>query len=316
MRSRIAAGVVGLDEVEIALACAGGADSGSSPCVDAVGGPDDPALPGLAEDLRQPHDRHRLGGDEVGQHRARARPTAADPRRRPAPGRPRPAPPAAAGSSARTSTIDASSTTSRSQSSGWSRSRLKPPSAGVELQQAVDRLAPRGRSFRSSRLAARPVGAHRRAAQLLGREDLEDAADDGRLADAGAAGDDQHLLRGRLADGVALAGGQRPGPSSARPSRRAASTSIAGSGCGPARSVAQRLGDADFGAGTAASGTATAPASRRRSRGPARFSLDQLLRRRRAGSSSVDAGQLGGSLEHARLRESRRALRWLSSCRT
>ena len=36
--------------------------------VDPVGVDDDPALGGLAEHLGQPHDRHRAGADDVGQH--------------------------------------------------------------------------------------------------------------------------------------------------------------------------------------------------------------------------------------------------------
>src|SRR5262245_52103940 len=43
-----------------------------------------------------------------------------------------------------------------------------------------------------------------RTAQSLGRENLEDASDQRRLADARPARDDQDLLRGRLPDGLAL----------------------------------------------------------------------------------------------------------------
>ena len=43
------------------------------------------------------------------------------------------------------------------------------------------------------RLAARPVGAQSSSVDVLGGEDAQDGLDDGRLADARAAGDDQDL---------------------------------------------------------------------------------------------------------------------------
>ena len=58
MRSRIASGVVGLDEVEVAVVPAG-ADSGSSPWLTAWAARTIQLCSGLAEDLGQPHHRHR-----------------------------------------------------------------------------------------------------------------------------------------------------------------------------------------------------------------------------------------------------------------
>ena len=55
-------GLVGLDEVEVRAAGVlhlGRGEDGHLALVDAVGVGDDRALRGLAEDLRQPADRHR-----------------------------------------------------------------------------------------------------------------------------------------------------------------------------------------------------------------------------------------------------------------
>src|SRR5262249_14833089 len=76
---------------------------------------------------------------------------------------------------------------------------------GVELEQAMDRLR-----FASGRLGEplrRP--ARRRAevaAQPLSAEELENASHQSRLTRPRAAGDDEHLAHGRLAEGVALTG--------------------------------------------------------------------------------------------------------------
>ena len=58
-------------------------------------------------------------------------------------------------------------------------------------------------------MAARPVGAHSRQVHALGGEDAQDRVDDGRLAHARAAGDDEHLRQQGQPDRGDLALGQR-----------------------------------------------------------------------------------------------------------
>ena len=109
--------------------------------MDAVGVGDDQAAGGLAEDLRQPHRGHALRGDHVAPAPPPAPPRAAGRRRPPAPGACRR--PARANRSAarRTSIIDASSTTSRSASSGLPASRPKRPSLGCHSSSRCRVLA-------------------------------------------------------------------------------------------------------------------------------------------------------------------------------
>ena len=87
--------------------------------------------------------------------------------------------------------MEVSSTTSKSQSSGLSSPRLKPPPLGSTASSRwivfcfeASRL---GHSFRSTagRSAQQNVGA-------LRREDAQNGIDDGRFANAGATGHDQH----------------------------------------------------------------------------------------------------------------------------
>ena len=122
----------------------------------------------------------------------RARPTAADPRRR------RRSPQCALATAlsswfaSGTSTIEHSSTTSRSHSSGDSCVALELPVGRIDLKQPVDRLG-----LQPGRLR-QPLGGPpgRRAQQrlhLLGAQDGQDRIDQCRLADARAAGDDQQL---------------------------------------------------------------------------------------------------------------------------
>ena len=156
---------------------------------------DDQALLGLAEDLGQPHRRHHAASDHVAQHRAGAdrrqlidvahqhqpRASAA---RRSARGQPH---------------VDhrASSTISTSASSGRSRVALEGALLRVALEQAVQRRrlgarSPRSAAWRRARWARRADALTR-----LLRQDRHDAAHDRRLADAGAAGDHQHLAVAR-----------------------------------------------------------------------------------------------------------------------
>ena len=64
-------GFGGLDEVEVAETL-GSLQFRHPALVDGIGGGDDLAFGGLAEDLRESHDRHRLGDDQIGEERARA----------------------------------------------------------------------------------------------------------------------------------------------------------------------------------------------------------------------------------------------------
>ena len=64
-------GIVGLDEVEVAVALGSG-EVGDQALVDPVRAGDDPTLGRLAKDLGQTHDRDGTGGDDVGEDLARA----------------------------------------------------------------------------------------------------------------------------------------------------------------------------------------------------------------------------------------------------
>ena len=80
---------------------------------------------------------------------------------------------------------------------------LEGPLLGLELEDAVDVRASRPVAS-ASRLAARPVGAARRTVLAPFAEDVGDGPDDGRLAGARAAGDDQDLPLERFPDGLPL----------------------------------------------------------------------------------------------------------------
>ena len=84
-----------------------------------------------------------------------------------------------------TSTIDASSTTSRSQSRELSALRLNPPLFGIDLQEPVDRLGLDARRLGHALRRAAGGGAKQQS-HAFGGEDLKDRIDDRRLADARA----------------------------------------------------------------------------------------------------------------------------------
>ncbi len=71
-----AGGVIGggaLEEIEVGLLPGRrGGGFGQAPGIDGVGGGDDPALGGLAEDLGQAHDGHGTRLDDIGQDRTRS----------------------------------------------------------------------------------------------------------------------------------------------------------------------------------------------------------------------------------------------------
>src|SRR5262249_25320338 len=102
-----------------------------------------------------------------------------------------------------TSTIEASSTTSRSQSSGLSSPRLKPPFLGSTSSSRWIVLA----SKPVASVMLRPVGAHSRRAALR-CEDAQDRLDDGGFADARPAGHDQDFGLQREPDRRDLAFGK------------------------------------------------------------------------------------------------------------
>ena len=64
--------LLGLHEVEVGEFCGRRRQPGQLAMIDGVSRGDDPALAGLPKNLRQSHDRHDLGSDQVGQHRAGA----------------------------------------------------------------------------------------------------------------------------------------------------------------------------------------------------------------------------------------------------
>ena len=73
----------------------------------------------------------------------------------------------------------------------------------IELQEPVDGLGRLAGRFRHA--FGRPAGWGRQHAfHLLGLEDFQDAADEGGLANARPARDDQHLLLARLPDRLLL----------------------------------------------------------------------------------------------------------------
>ena len=225
--------------------------------VDPVRVGDDPALGRLPEHLGQPDHRHRARGDDVGQHlprpdRGQLVDVADQDQRRPWRG--------TALSSAcisGTSTIETSSTTSRSHSSGCSSPRLKPPWAGSASSSRCRVLAsvPGG----LAQPLGGPAGRCRQGdGGRLGRQDLEDAVDQGGLADARPAGDHQQLgaqgqphrlplARGQGDPGLALDPGDRRarprpparagGPWPGRSSRSAMPRSAR---CSPARNTQAR----------------------------------------------------------------------------
>ena len=86
---------------------------------------------------------------------------------------------------------------------GVGRVAVEPELLGVELQEAMDGLGlpPRGLGHPLGRPARRR---REQDASPLLLQDADDAVDERGLARAGAAGDDQELARGRLADGLLL----------------------------------------------------------------------------------------------------------------
>ena len=143
--------------------------------VDPVRVGDDPAGGRLAEDLGQPHHRHRAGADQVGQHLARPdRGQLIDVAHHQQGGRRRGAPAVSACISG-TSTMEASSMTSRSHSERVIGSAPEAAGAGIDLQQAMDRpgLEP-GRLAQPLRRP--PGGGREQDAHRLGGEDGEDRA--------------------------------------------------------------------------------------------------------------------------------------------
>ena len=201
--------IVRRHEVEVALAL-GPAKVRDRALVDAVGVDDDPAHRRLAEHLGQAHHRDRPRGDDVGQHLARSH---------------------------RGKLVDVAD----DQQGGVVGDRLQervhqqhvhhrrfvdheqiavdgtvriPPEAaggGIDFEQPVD--GARLESRRLGHAPRRPAGGRAEdQAGALGGQDAQDGVDDGGLADAGAAGDDQHLggqgeaHRGALARGEGESG--------------------------------------------------------------------------------------------------------------
>src|ERR1700692_4280650 len=107
-----------------------------------------------------------------------------------------------------TSTMEVSSTTRKSQSSGLSPFRLKPPPFGSTSSSRWMVLASNPVAS-VMRLAARPVGAHSNRLTPFSGEDAQDRVDDGRLAYPGPAGDDEHLRQEGQSDRRDLTFGQR-----------------------------------------------------------------------------------------------------------
>src|SRR5215468_4758364 len=100
--------------------------------------------------------------------------------------------------------MEVSSITSRSQSSGLSSLRLKPPLFGSTFKQPVD-----GLGFEAGRFTHALGGAAGWSAEqeshCLGGQDAQYRFDDGGLANAGTAGNHQHLGRQGELDGASLA---------------------------------------------------------------------------------------------------------------
>jgi len=127
---------------------------------------------------------------------------------------------------------DVSSTTRRSRSSGWSRSRRKPAQAGIEFKQSVNcsGVAPGG----FAQALGRPPGRGTQPdAHPFRGKDFEDAADQGRLPDT------RPPVMTRTFSDVADVIAARWVSANVsfifvRPRFRAAPASIRGSGCAPA----------------------------------------------------------------------------------
>ena len=189
-------GIVRLHEIEVAVH-AGRTEIGDRALVDAMGAGDDAALCRLPEHFGEAHHWHRAGCDDIRQHLAG--PTEGSWSMSPTIKR------AALSGIAfmsacisMTSTMEASSTTSRSQSSGLSSPRLKPPPLGSTSRSRWMVLASNPVAS-VMRLAARPVGAQQKPPPLAARM-RRIALDDGGLADTGTAGHDQHLGHEREPD--------------------------------------------------------------------------------------------------------------------
>ena len=98
--------------------------------------------------------------------------------------------------------------TSRSQSSGLSLSRLKPPPLGSTSSSRWMVLASNPGGFGHALGGTARRGAQRQA-HALGGEDAQDRVDDGRLAHTGSAGDDEDLRHEGEPDRGHLTVGQR-----------------------------------------------------------------------------------------------------------
>ena len=78
---------------------------------------------------------------------------------------------------------------------------------GIGLQQAMDGAGSKPCGFREP-FGCPPGRCTQQAAHLLGRQDFQDGIDQGRLADAGSAGDDQHPVGQCLLEGRTLGGSE------------------------------------------------------------------------------------------------------------
>ena len=196
-----------LDDVEVGRRVGGHGQLGHLAVVHAVRVDDDAAGRGLAEHLREPDDGDGAGVDDVGQHAARPdrrqlidvadEDQGGARRQRPHEG------------------VHQRDVHHRRlvhhQQVALERARrpaAEAPVGRVHFEQPVDRLRLEaghlGEPLR--RAAGRRAQVHPHA---LRAEDGENRPEDGRLADAGPAGDDEHLRRDGLAHGVALPVGQR-----------------------------------------------------------------------------------------------------------
>ena len=180
---------------------------GHEALVDPVRAGDDPALGGLAEDLGQPHDRHRAGGDDVGQDLTRADRgqlvDVADDQQRGIVGH-------RLQQRLHQHDVDHRGLVDDQQVAVERvvAAALEAAALGVDLEQPVDGLGLEPGRFGHALGGAAGRGAQQQA-HALGGEDAQDRVDDGGLAHARPAGDDQHLRQQRQPDRGDLAFGQR-----------------------------------------------------------------------------------------------------------
>ena len=185
--------------------------------VDAVGVGDHPAVLGLAEHLGQPHPGQALGGEQVAQDLPGADAgelvDVADQQQV------RPGGIALTSLLANsTSSIEVSSTTTRSASRGWSRSKAaSPPGRSCSSRCRVAASSP---ASSDRRLAARPVGAASRILARFGAGQGDDGAHGVALAAARPAGQHRHPLGQGQPHRRGLLGGQRDAHGAAQPVQR------------------------------------------------------------------------------------------------